>query len=335
MKPYGEVEMHDALVSIYDGMPIRHASRTWHIPERTLRHRLVGKHSGKLPKRGFTSEKRISEDVHVQSSVSGFQADRPPHSSTKSDLRSIPAATNTSGNIFIRNKSGSLAKYPPASGRAEEALRRLRGITWAISSRISRPAKRSSHEVHNIPIWQQKIPPDTEKISQATEALQEVNDPKKKLTEEGEKTVSSKLRTPTLKFSNVGDADNISEFGASNANDQEVAEDLQLKLKDLGAQTAMSARKSCKEIAQLQLLLSQAESEAAESAKRSQLDTAQMQARIKDLDAQAAESARKSCTNNATIGVLQAKVSTLLAEIEDYETRVNGLIQVPVCSELQ
>lgn len=45
MKPYSEAEVHDALVAIADGMSIRAAGRTWHIPERTLRHRLAGTQS--------------------------------------------------------------------------------------------------------------------------------------------------------------------------------------------------------------------------------------------------------------------------------------------------
>jgi hypothetical protein len=31
MKPYGELEMYDAIVAVRDGMPVREASRTWYI----------------------------------------------------------------------------------------------------------------------------------------------------------------------------------------------------------------------------------------------------------------------------------------------------------------
>jgi hypothetical protein len=36
MKPYGKLEMHDAIVAVRDGIPVREASRTWHIPHSIL-----------------------------------------------------------------------------------------------------------------------------------------------------------------------------------------------------------------------------------------------------------------------------------------------------------
>ena len=36
MKPYSEIEIHDAIVAVRDGIPIREASRTWHIPRLIL-----------------------------------------------------------------------------------------------------------------------------------------------------------------------------------------------------------------------------------------------------------------------------------------------------------
>jgi hypothetical protein len=43
MKPYGELEMHDAIVAVRDGMPVREASRTWHILRSTLQSRLASR----------------------------------------------------------------------------------------------------------------------------------------------------------------------------------------------------------------------------------------------------------------------------------------------------
>lgn len=45
MKPYSEAEIHDALNAIENGMSIRQASRTWHIPKSTLHDRVTGTQS--------------------------------------------------------------------------------------------------------------------------------------------------------------------------------------------------------------------------------------------------------------------------------------------------
>lgn len=45
IKIYTEVEVYDALVAVADRMPMRRASKTFHIPRSTLRSRLAGKQS--------------------------------------------------------------------------------------------------------------------------------------------------------------------------------------------------------------------------------------------------------------------------------------------------
>ena len=42
MKLYTEVKLYDAIIACQDGMPMREASRMWHIPHSTFRDRLYG-----------------------------------------------------------------------------------------------------------------------------------------------------------------------------------------------------------------------------------------------------------------------------------------------------
>lgn len=76
----------------------------------------------------------------------GSKVNRFPPGSTKSECRSITFGTNIRGDIFTRNKM----KDAPAFGRAEDTLKRLKGITWAIPSRIPRPGKRISEDSQDI-----------------------------------------------------------------------------------------------------------------------------------------------------------------------------------------
>lgn len=42
MKPYTEAEVHDAIVAVRNGMPVRTAARHWHIPYSILNDCLIG-----------------------------------------------------------------------------------------------------------------------------------------------------------------------------------------------------------------------------------------------------------------------------------------------------
>jgi hypothetical protein len=75
--------------------------------------------------------------------------------------RSTLPVTNDQTKIFMRNKFKYKPNDSPASGRAEDALKQLKGITWAIPSRTSRPGKRILEKIQNITTWHRRRPPGT------------------------------------------------------------------------------------------------------------------------------------------------------------------------------
>ena len=48
IKPYAEIDVHNAIMAVRDGMSVKRAARTWHIPRSTLQSRLAGCQSHKV-----------------------------------------------------------------------------------------------------------------------------------------------------------------------------------------------------------------------------------------------------------------------------------------------
>lgn len=106
MKTYTEVEVHDALVAVVDGLLMRQASKTFHIPRSTLRSRLAGKQSH----RDAADPQRILSDIQ-EDRLTDFLMNQASlgHALTRWETRALGARL-ASSSIIIRIIRNFLSK---------------------------------------------------------------------------------------------------------------------------------------------------------------------------------------------------------------------------------